>query len=63
MIRRLGDMTLNKKLREQDFFSLNKRLKISLLTVFIHRMGGGTPNRARLFSEVQTERMKGIQLQ
>lgn len=56
-------MTLNKKLREQDFFSLNKRLKISLLTVFIHRMGGGTPNRARLFSEVQTERMKGIQLQ
>jgi len=63
MIRGPENMTFKKKLLEQDFFSLKKRLTTSLITVFIHRMGDYRTNRARLFSEMQSERMRGIPLQ
>lgn len=59
MIRGLENMIFQMKLWEQDFFSPKKRLKTSLITVF--RMGGYIPNRAR-FLQVQSERMRGIQL-
>lgn len=55
-------MTFEKKLWEQDFFSPKKRPKTSLITVFIYQMEGYIPNRTRLFSQMQHERMKVIQL-
>lgn len=63
MIRGLNNMTFKKKLCEKHFISLKKKLKTSLITVFIHGMGGYIANRARLFSQVQSESMRGIQLQ
>lgn len=63
MIRGLENMTFKKKLWERNFFSLRKRLKTSLITVFIHQMGDYTPNRPRVFSLMQSEKIRGIQLQ
>lgn len=56
-------MTFKKKLWEENFFSLRKKLKTSLITVFIHQIGAYMSNRPRLFSQVQSEKIRGIQLQ
>lgn len=55
-------MTFKKKLQTETL-QPEERLKTSLITVFIYQMGAYMPNRPRVFQQVQSEKIRGIQLQ
>jgi len=51
-------MTYGERLREQDLFSLGKRQLGDFTVVYNHLMGRHMEDRARLYLEVDRDRMK-----